>query len=569
MKKRLLIGPGVSCDLPRLIGTRLLVQASSGAGKSWLLRRLLEQSHGKVQQIVIDPEGEFASLREKYDYVLAARHGGDTLADPRTAKLLAERLLEVGVSAILDIYELPHQERVRFVRLFLEALVDAPKHLWHPVLVVIDEAHVYCPESGEAESANAVKGLCSRGRKRGFCAVLATQRISKLAKDAAAELNNKLIGRTSLDIDMARAGDELGFTKPNRLVLRDLEDGEFYAFGPALSRVVTKVHVGGVTTMHPKAGKLAAVVPAPSAKIKALLPKLSDLPAESEAREKTLAELRTDLATARRDLTAARNAQPKVETKTIERFVLKAGQLARLETLIGRTLDASGALAVVAKTIADALSRVSRPSQNTETSLRTPPPPAAAEPTARGYGWAATPHTLRRSGLHPIGELLRPQSRKSTQTSENASETGDLPPGERKVLTAVVQFPGLDRSRLTVLTGYKKSSRDQYLLRLASRGLVGLAKKIIHPTEAAERALGNFTPLPTGAALIDHYRRELPEGERRIMDLLVAEGPSMTRAAIQEGTGKKKSSTDQYLIRLKARGIVTDDGRGAVRLSLE
>lgn len=60
------------CDLDRLIGTRLLVQANSGAGKSWCLRRILEQTHGHVQHLVIDPEGEFPSLREKFDYVLAA-----------------------------------------------------------------------------------------------------------------------------------------------------------------------------------------------------------------------------------------------------------------------------------------------------------------------------------------------------------------------------------------------------------------------------------------------------------------------------------------------------------------
>jgi hypothetical protein len=37
------------------------------------------------------------------------------------------------------------------VKLFLEALVDAPKQLWHPVLVVLDEAHVFCPEKGQAK----------------------------------------------------------------------------------------------------------------------------------------------------------------------------------------------------------------------------------------------------------------------------------------------------------------------------------------------------------------------------------------------------------------------------------
>lgn len=69
------IGPGVSCALETLVNTRLLIQANSGAGKSWAIRRLLEQTHGYVQHLVIDPEGEFASLRAKFDYVLAARSG--------------------------------------------------------------------------------------------------------------------------------------------------------------------------------------------------------------------------------------------------------------------------------------------------------------------------------------------------------------------------------------------------------------------------------------------------------------------------------------------------------------
>src|SRR3954463_622243 len=99
-----------SIDLPTLIDTRLLIQANSGGGKSWLLRRLLEQSHGKVQQIILDPEGEFSSLREKYDYILAGKEG-DTPADPRSAALLARRLLELNVSAIIDLYELHPQDR--------------------------------------------------------------------------------------------------------------------------------------------------------------------------------------------------------------------------------------------------------------------------------------------------------------------------------------------------------------------------------------------------------------------------------------------------------------------------
>lgn len=283
-------------DLDRLIDSRLLIQANSGGGKSWLIRRLLEQSHGKVQQIILDPEGEFSSLREKFDYILAGK-GGDTPAEPKSAAMLAKKLLELNVSAIIDLYELHPQDRKKFVRLFLEAMVNAPKELWHPCLVVIDEAHTFVPEKGESEAANAVIGLASLGRKRGFGAILATQRISKLHKDAAAECNNKLIGRTSLDIDRKRAGEELGFTsKEDVLSLRTLKPGEFYAFGPAISDEVIKTTVGEVQTSHPKAGAriLTKTVP-PTDKIKKVLAKLADLPQEAEKEAQTICELKAEI----------------------------------------------------------------------------------------------------------------------------------------------------------------------------------------------------------------------------------------------------------------------------------
>lgn len=308
----------VSFDLATLIDTRLLIQSNSGGGKSWAIRRLLEQSHGQVQQIVLDLEGEFNTLRERFDYVLAGRNG-DTSADQRSAGLLARRLLELKVSAICDLYELKAHERVRFVRLFLESLVSSPKNLWHPVLVIVDEAHHFCPEKGQAESAAAVIDLITRGRKRGFCGVLATQRLSKLHKDAAAELLNKMIGRTSLDIDRKRAADELGFRKQDdSLALRDLRPGEFHTYGPAIR--VNKTYVGGiialavgsVKTTHPKVGsRQIDAPPAPTAAIKRVLGKLADLPAEAEQQAQDAATLRKQVSELRGRLTRAERSQVK------------------------------------------------------------------------------------------------------------------------------------------------------------------------------------------------------------------------------------------------------------------
>jgi DNA helicase HerA-like ATPase len=66
--------------------------------------------------------------------------------------------------------------------------------------------------------------------------VIATQRLAKLAKNVAAEASNFLMGRTFLDIDMARAADLLGMERRQAEQIRDLERGHFLGLGPAICR---------------------------------------------------------------------------------------------------------------------------------------------------------------------------------------------------------------------------------------------------------------------------------------------------------------------------------------------
>jgi DNA helicase HerA-like ATPase len=63
-------GKAAGLDLEELLATRLLVQGNSGSGKSHLLRRLLEQSAALVQQIIIDPEGDFVTLADRFGHLV-------------------------------------------------------------------------------------------------------------------------------------------------------------------------------------------------------------------------------------------------------------------------------------------------------------------------------------------------------------------------------------------------------------------------------------------------------------------------------------------------------------------
>ncbi len=123
------------------------------------------------------------------------------------------------------------------------------------MLVVVDEAQLFAPAvagevSDEARklSLGAMTNLMCRGRKRGLAGIIATQRLAKLAKNVAAEASNFLMGRTFLDIDMARAADLLGMERRQAETFRDLERGHFVALGPALSRRPLPLRIGPTET---------------------------------------------------------------------------------------------------------------------------------------------------------------------------------------------------------------------------------------------------------------------------------------------------------------------------------
>ncbi len=237
-------------DLEELLATRLLVQGNSGSGKSHLLRRLLEQSAGLVQQIVIDPEGDFVSLAERYGHLAL-----DAAECERDLAVLASRVRVHRVSVVLNLENLEVDAQMRCAANFLNALFEADREQWFPALVVVDEAQVFAPaaasdSSDEARrmSLAAMTNLMCRGRKRGLAGVIATQRLAKLAKNVAAEASNFLMGRTFLDIDMARAADLLGMERRQAEAFRDLERGSFIGLGPAIARRPARMRIGTVET---------------------------------------------------------------------------------------------------------------------------------------------------------------------------------------------------------------------------------------------------------------------------------------------------------------------------------
>jgi uncharacterized protein len=536
MDSKIALSTHTSIDLPTLIDTRLLIQANSGGGKSWLIRRLLEQSHGKVQQLVIDLEGEFSTLRERFDYILADKNG-DTPAEPRSAGLLGRRLLELNVSAIIDLYELPQQERKRFVKLFLEALVNVPKQLWHPVLVVIDEAHVFAPEKGQSEAMGAVIDLATRGRKRGYCAVLATQRLSKLHKDAAAECNNKLIGRTGLDIDRKRAAEELGFTsKEATLALRQLEPGEFFAFGPAISPEVTKVQIGSVTTSHPKAGDRILTEPTPpTATIKAILSKLADLPEAAATEAKTVEDLQARNRELQRKLTLAQRSHPAPTQEQIDRAVAEA--LTHKEQVLTEERQRAHHTEQALMQAQETLASIAALATGSNATLPQPTSPATPAPAAK------QPAPSLPADKPIVGGALR------------------------MIQTLASRYPmTFTKSQLATLSKMspRSGSYSTYLSLLKSKGFIQIENNQVSITDAGLEFAGAYPQEPqTQEQIIAMWRENLQGGARRMFDVLVSIYPaSKTRddLAFEAEMSPTSGSFSTYLSMLKSNGLIEVSG---------
>jgi uncharacterized protein len=274
-------GKTVAMDLEELLATRLLVQGNSGSGKSHLLRRLLERSAGRVQQVVIDPEGDFVTLSDAYGHV--AIEAGDY--DEREIARMAARIREHRASVVLSLEGLEAEGQMRCAAVFLNALFDAPREHWYPALVVVDEAQLFAPAGGgevaeevRRASLGAMTNLMCRGRKRGLAGVIATQRLAKLAKNVAAEASNFLMGRTFLDIDMARAADLLGMERRQAETIRDLARGHFLALGPAVSRRPVAVKIGAVETSARSSSPKLIPLPTAPADMRGLIERGSDEP---------------------------------------------------------------------------------------------------------------------------------------------------------------------------------------------------------------------------------------------------------------------------------------------------
>ena len=555
------IGKKFSVDASILADTRALVTASSGAGKSWLLRVFVESVSTNIQTIIIDPEGEFATLREKLD-ILVVGENGDLQVSIDSAGLLARKLAETGISAVIDIYELagkgdPWDKRRQFVANFLHSLMNLPKSMRHPMLIIVDEAHQFAPEAKGSEfstaSRSAINSLMSAGRKRGFGGILATQRISKIHKDSIADARNVFIGGTTLDIDQERAGDMLGFKRNQYTSLRDLSPGEFYCFGPAFGdREVHRFCSAQVKTTHPKAGQRDSIaVPKASAHISKIASQFGDIPTLAKEERDSMDALKSENVRLKHELSVRPvQIQPRkeIEIKTVEVPIFKDGQIEELKTVkIGLEEDINK-FSEIAMNIVNSITMASKiPQRNLLEN--------------KGFETKLWNHPTVPVKVIRIDKGGKDYSAKALVSNDDISVISGP---EQRILDAIAWFESIGNYQpkqvaVSFLAGYTYGGGAFNNPRgsLRTKGLVEYRGDCISLTDAGRQVATQVT-VPLSVALLQaHVLDILPGPEKNILSFLLDLYPNETsKEALSEMVGKRGGAFNNPLGRLRSLGLI-------------
>lgn len=577
-QRTLHLAPRLSLPLDAVTQT-IGILAKRRAGKSYLARRLAEQLlHARQQVVIVDPKGDWWGIRSAADgkgpgfpVTILGGERGDIPLEASAGELVAKLAVEERADLLLDLSLFRKHEVATFMTAFLENLyrLKAREDFRTAMMLVVDEADAVAPQrpqKGEERMLGAAEDIVRRGGQRGIGCTLVTQRSAVLNKNVLTQCQ-VLIGLRTIapqDLDALKEWIDVHGTAEGRKILMEslpsLPVGDAWIWSPGWPTdegIFERVHVLPIETFDsgatPKPGEKRKEPKAPAeVDLEALRRQMAATLERAKADDPR--ELRRQIAELKKELAKkpAVAPRPGPAPKVRQVPVLKDSQVKRLEVTLERISKEAERHTAAMTVCWSNLNAVAEALLKAMHSLVTPAsPPAPSRPTL-----------VPRPAPAPRARAPRPH------LEGNGQELGK---GEITILCAVAQQgdAGATREQLTVLTGYRRSTRDTYLQRLRAEDLVAIAGDRIRVTEGGIVALGdNFEPLPTGDELRAHWMERLPEGEAKILELVIKAYPSVVeREFISEMTGYARSSRDTYLQRLSSRRLVDASGRGAVRAS--
>lgn len=536
---------------------RIAFLARTGAGKSGGMRVLFEAFLDTKQfAIFVDPKGDAwgiraAGIEQGYPVLVMGGDHGDVPLEASAGKVIAEFLVRERVSTVLDISDFGKADMVRFVTDLASTLYRRNREVVH---VFLDEADMVAGEKFyDPKCLEAIQLIQNKGRHRGFGVTLATQRSAMINKSVLYASGTLIAMQTTApkDIKVVRDWLEVVATpdvvKEVVSVLPVLKTREALIYSPQ--------YLGGDTVRIAfKSFKTFDSMRTPK-------------PGETRQQPKSLADI--DLSVIQRDMAAtiekAKAEDPKEIRKKYEAQIaelknqLKNNQpdLKTVEKQINAGIQAyvdesRRVQAENAKLFNDLRGRLEKIGQLAHLNGNAP---AIAE-----Y-----------KPIQPRVVVDRPAPTPRKQADSNSS-IGQS--GLRRILVALAQRPqGLSTRQIGVRAGLssKSGSFNTYMSRARSNGWVVGERGHVQITDEGIAALGDYDPLPTGDALLQHWLSDLGDsGAARILSTLAEAYPqtlSKNQVAERAALSGTSGSFNTYLSRLRSLELI--EGRGELKASEE
>lgn len=568
----------------------IAIIGKTGSGKSHAAKGLVEHLLRAERRVcIIDPTSVWWGLRSSADgkrpgFPIVV-FGGDKAAVPindQSGDALAEIVAAQNLPSVIDVSEMTMGGRTRFMTAFLEKLY-AKNRL--PLNLIIDEAEMFAPQQPMPDQTvmlSRMEQIARRGRVRGFRLWQITQRPASLHKSVLSQADTLIAMKLVSPQDRNALGDWIkgqADVQEGKDVLADLPKlprGTGWVWVPEQG-ILQRTEFPELTTFDsgrtPEHADAAIAPPQRLADVdvSGLVAALADTAAEAKANDpKTLHRRIHEL------------------EQQIERIEAKPQELA---------VDTAALEAAFIKGIAEGAERFRQAFEDwlpkfvmwvrdfekkcgeTIEQMRESAKQAAQRPDGTPldikFGGQRVPfeaingaHTNAMGYGAPRTVQSKPPARRAEPTDAGDSIAGTRM--SRAMLTALAQRGTLTKGQILLFTGYRSSGPvSKAFAALTREGLIESDGNRVQITGAGRDALGDYMPLPTGAALRQHILGESSQMERAFLDVLFSVYPkSIAKGVLLERTGYKSSGpVSKVFAKIAAINYAVKVGGGMLKAS--
>lgn len=577
------------------------------SGKSYTASKLSEEMLKKrIPILVFDPTGIWRHLRngvnghEGFPVVVV---GGiepdiplpfdeekmDVIAD--RVVLLVRASMQKGISVVIDLFAMPKSNWQKIVVPCIRLLLNE-NYKYGIRHVILEEAAEFIPQRphpGNQIVYGLIEQMARTGRNFGIGFTLINQRAEEIAK-AVFELCEMVFvhrqkGKNSLKsirewLDHQAIEDAKGMVAS----IPKLGNGECWVISDQGEQ---KIKVNEKETFHPspKEGKTTVPNDVKVADRTEFIKAMSEMIAEGE-KSKGKSKKSKDVAVVADDnaieeltfqLTETKNLVFDQQNEIVELELLvkeyakraadRATVLMKLTGFLSRNGSAIVELTEIMKNLNDFINGVG-PEEGSDDIKALKKYLSADQSKIKEIADDAFEKTFKNP---TVGQLRRPHIKAEglikVEDGKSVRNNEELSTGEEATLIACRQYQnrgGLTKPQIRMMTNYKRRSTDAYIQRLRAKGYLAESGNKFLPTTEGVYVLGsNYKPLPTGKALIQYWFTNLPQGERKVFEILIGrKGKYIEREQIDQLTGYKIRSRNAYIQRLQTRELVETSSAG-------